>query len=225
MSAEGILALDPSIVIGTEDMGPAATLRQLQDAGVEVAVIPLNFSVDCIKQQIAEIAEILDKEQEGKKLWTRTKASLDSVAAMTSKYQAKNKGKNVSVLFVLAFGGRVPSVAGRGTAASTMIELAGAYNPAAQQFKGYKVLSNEAIILLAPDVIVFPGSTSNYDMTAASLVEQLPVLKEVPAGRNGRIVSIDGTLLLGALGPRIADLVLSLANSFYTSQKVKDVYQ
>lgn len=70
--------------------------------------------------------------------------------------------------------------------------------------------------MLAPEVIVFPGSTSNPDMTAEKLLEQMPTLKQTPAGRHGRIVAIDGNLLLGGLGPRTGDVALSLAKTFYS---------
>ncbi len=214
LSSEGILALNPTILIGTDDMGPKSTLEQLKSAGVEVAAIPLKHSVDSIKQQIMALAEILNKKSQGEKLWAEIKASLDSAAALAAKHEAQH-GKKVPVLFVLAMGGRAPSIAGSDTAANTMIELAGGYNPAAQRFKGYKALSSEVLLQLAPEVIVFPGSTSNPDLTPQSLVEKIPVLKETPAGRNGRIVAIDGTLLLGGLGPRTGEVALSLAKIFY----------
>ena len=114
-------------------------------------------------------------------------------------------------------GGRAPTIAGSGSAANALIDLAGGYNPAAEQFKGYKSLSNESLLLMAPQVIVFPGSTSNPDMTPEKLLEQMPILQQTPAGQNGRVVAIDGNLLLGGLGPRTGDVALSLAKVFYAS--------
>ncbi|WP_422467193.1 heme/hemin ABC transporter substrate-binding protein [Endozoicomonas sp. ALC013] len=217
LSAEGILALGPTLLIGTEDMGPTATLTQLKSAGVAVAALPLEHTADSIEHQIKSLAGILGKEEQGEALWDDIEDSLDEAQAMASAYQQQHE-KNVPVLFVLTMGGRSPTIAGTGTAANAIIGLAGGYNPAAEQFKGYKALSNEAMLLLAPEVIIFPGSTSNPDMTPAKLLDQMPILKQTPAGKNGRVVAIDGNMLLGGLGPRTGDVALSLAKSFYLDQ-------
>ncbi|WP_067515418.1 heme/hemin ABC transporter substrate-binding protein [Endozoicomonas ascidiicola] len=217
LSAEGILALEPSMLIGTSDMGPPSTLSQLKSAGVDVEAIPLEHSAESIEQQITTLAEILGKEEQGEKLWDEIDASLGEAQALAANYEAEH-GEKVPVLFVLAMGGRAPTVAGSGSAANALIDLSGGYNPAAEQFKGYKGLSNEALLLLAPEVIVFPGSRSNPNMTPEKLMEQMPILKQTPAGKNGRVVAIDGNLLLGGLGPRTGDVALSLAKTFYAPE-------
>lgn len=216
LSAEGILALGPTMLIGTEDMGPTSTLAQLKSAGVEVEALPLKHTAESIENQIKSLASILGKEQQGNALWEDIEDSLEEAEALAASYEKKHE-KKVPVLFVLAMGGRSPTIAGSGTAANAMIDLAGGYNPAEAQFKGYKALSNEAMLLLAPEVIIFPGSTSNPDVTPKTLMEQIPILKQTPAGRNGRVVAIDGNLLLGGLGPRTGEVALSLAKSFYAS--------
>ena len=136
---------------------------------------------ESIERQITSLADILDREAEGEALWITINDSLEAAKAMAASYEQKHQ-KKVPVLFVLAMGGRAPSIAGEGTAADAMIALAGGYNPAAEQFQGYKALSNEALFLLAPEVIVYPGSTSNPDMTPEKLLEQMPTLKQTPAG-------------------------------------------
>ncbi|WP_299730216.1 ABC transporter substrate-binding protein [uncultured Endozoicomonas sp.] len=217
LSAEGILALEPSMLIGTSDMGPPSTLSQLKSVGVDVEAIPLEHSAESIEQQITTLAEILGKEEQGEKLWDEIDASLGEAQALAANYEAEH-GEKVPVLFVLAMGGRAPTVAGSGSAANALISLSGGYNPAAEQFKGYKGLSNEALLLLAPEVIVFPGSRSNPNMTPEKLMEQMPILKRTPAGKNGRVVAIDGNLLLGGLGPRTGEVALSLAKTFYAPE-------
>ncbi len=217
LSAEGILALQPTLLIGTQDMGPPATLAQLESAGVEVEALSIDFSAQSIEKQIKSLADILDREAEGEALWATIEDSLGAARAMAASYEQKHQ-KKVPVLFVLAMGGRAPSIAGEGTAANAVIALAGGYNPAAEQFHGYKALSNEALLLLAPEVIVFPGSTSNPGMTPERLLERMPALKQTPAGRHGRVVAIDGNMLLGGLGPRTGEVALSLAKTFYSEE-------
>ena len=210
LSAEGILALSPTMVLGTADMGPASTLTQLENANVDVEVMPVDNSVENIQSRIKTLATLLHKEKEGQQLWADISTSLKQAQALANSHKKKAK-----VMFVLAMGGRNPTVAGDGSAADAIIELAGGHNMAADDFKGYKALSNEALLALAPDVILFPGSASNPDMTAEKLLKQMPILKQTPAGQSGRILAIDGNMLLGGLGPRTGDLALSLAKEFY----------
>ena len=71
LSAEGILALQPSMLIGTTDMGPPSTLAQLESAGVEVEALPLDHSAVSIEKQITALAAILGKEAEGRSALAR----------------------------------------------------------------------------------------------------------------------------------------------------------
>ena len=213
LSAEGILAMAPTMLVGTADMGPPATLDQLKSAGLTIKALPVDNSVENIETRIEALATLLDKEDEGEKLWQEINVSLKQAQTLSDSHEKKAR-----VMFVLAMGGRTPTVAGEGSAANAIINLAGGYNMAADDFKGYKALSNEALLLLAPEVIIYPGSVSNPDMTPEKLLEQMPILKQTPAGKNGRIIAIDGTLLLGGLGPRTGELALSLAKEFYPEQ-------
>ena len=210
LSAEGILALAPTMLVGTADMGPPATLDQLESAGLKVETLPVNNSVENIETRITALASLLGKEKEGEQLWLDISSSLEQAQSLADSHTKKTR-----VMFVLAMGGRTPTVAGEGSAANALMTLAGGYNQAADDFKGYKALSNEALLLLAPEVIIYPGSVSNPDMTPEKILEQMPILKQTPAGKNGRVIAIDGTLLLGGLGPRTGELALSLAKEFY----------
>lgn len=210
LSSEGILALAPTMLIGTADMGPPSTLEQLESAGLKVESLPVDNSVENIEARIDALASLLGKEKEGEQLWQDIEDSLQEAQALADTHKEKTR-----VMFVLAMGGRTPTVAGEGSAANAILNLAGGYNQAADNFKGYKALSNEALLMLAPEVIIYPGSVSNPDMTPEKLLEQMPILKQTPAGKNGRVIAIDGTLLLGGLGPRTGELALSLAKEFY----------
>ncbi|MET4696499.1 ABC-type hemin transport system substrate-binding protein [Endozoicomonas sp. NE35] len=117
---------------------------------------------------------------------------------------------------MLAMGGRTPSVSGSDTSAHALIELAGGVNPAAEQFSSYKPLSNEALLMLAPDVVVF--SDQGKGTTPQQLIDMQPILKQTPAGKSGRLIAIDPGMLLGGLGPRTGELAVELAKAFFTSE-------
>lgn len=210
MSAEGILALRPSILIGSDDMGPPATITQLESAGLEVAALPLQNSADNIQHRIETLAGLLNREQEGKQLWQSIAQNLEEAQNIASDQ------KKPRVLFLLAMGGRTPSVSGRDTSANTLIELAGGINPAADQFTSYKPLSNESLLVMAPDIIIY--SDHGKGTTPEQLIDLQPVLKQTPAVKKGRLIAIDPGMLLGGLGPRTGDLALELAKEFFPSE-------
>ncbi|WP_354016338.1 heme/hemin ABC transporter substrate-binding protein [Endozoicomonas lisbonensis] len=210
LSAEGILAMNPSILVGTDDMGPPATIEQLKGAGLTISALPLQNNADNIQLRIESLAKLLDREQEGKRLWKSVSESLSEARAIAGEQ------KKPKVLFMLAMGGRTPSVSGSDTSAHALIELAGGVNPAAEQFSSYKPLSNEALLMLAPDVVVF--SDQGKGTTPQQLIDMQPILKQTPAGKSGRLIAIDPGMLLGGLGPRTGELAVELAKAFFTSE-------
>ncbi|WP_422136533.1 heme/hemin ABC transporter substrate-binding protein [Endozoicomonas sp. ALD040] len=207
LSAEGILALKPDMLIGTDDMGPKTTITQLEMAGLEVESYATDNSAESIHKRIHSLAKLLDKEKEGDALWQSIENDLKA-----SQQLAEGKDKP-RVLFLLAMEGRNPSVSGAGTEANALIKLAGGFNPAEAQFNSYKPLSNESLLTLAPDVIIY--SDRGRGLTMEQLFDSQPVLKQTPAGKNARVIPVDGRLLLGGLGPRTGETALSLAKAFY----------
>ncbi|WP_062265654.1 heme/hemin ABC transporter substrate-binding protein [Endozoicomonas arenosclerae] len=207
LSAEGILALKPDMLIGTDDMGPKSTITQLEMAGLEVESYNTDNSAENIHERISSMATLLGKEQEGKELWQSIDNDLKAAEKLA---EGKDKPK---VLFLLAMEGRTPSVSGSGTEANALIKLAGGYNPAEEQFNSYKPLSNESLLVMAPDIIIY--SDRGRGLTQEQLLDSQPVLKQTPAGKNGRIMMVDGRLLLGGLGPRTGETALGLAKAFY----------
>ncbi|WP_257287087.1 hemin ABC transporter substrate-binding protein, partial [Endozoicomonas sp. SESOKO2] len=197
LSAEGILALQPDMLIGTDDMGPETTLTQLEMAGLEVESYATKYSAESIHQRIRSLATLLDKEKEGKALWRAIDSDLKAAREIAD---GKDKPR---VLFLLAMEGRNPSVSGAGTEANALIKLAGGFNPAEAQFNSYKPLSNESLLTLAPDVIIY--SDRGRGFTMEQLLDSQPVLKQTPAGKNARVIPVDGRLLLGGLGPRTGE--------------------
>ena len=210
LSAEGILALKPDLLIGTDEMGPPSTMEQLKSAGLNITTLPQQSNADNIQLRISSLAKLLDKEQEGKQLWQSVSGSLAEARDI-----AGNQ-KKPTVLFMLAMGGRTPYVAGNNTSANALIELAGGANPAAGQFASFKPLSNEALLTLAPDVVIY--SDQGKGTTAQQLIDMQPILQQTPAGKNGRLIAIEPSMLLGGLGPRTGELAVKLAKAFFPAK-------
>ncbi|WP_369015543.1 ABC transporter substrate-binding protein, partial [Escherichia coli] len=71
--------------------------------------------------------------------------------------------------------------------------------------RGYKALSGEALLALDPQVVVFADRTLEGEAARQSLLQQTPALAGTRAAREGRLLALDPTLLVGGLGPRVPD--------------------
>ncbi|MOA57232.1 hypothetical protein D3C78_1813700 [compost metagenome] len=77
------------------------------------------------------------------------------------------------------------------------------------------------MLALDPQVIIFAGGRLEGDAARKTLLEQNPILVQTRAGRDGRVLVIDPTLLVGGLGPRVPDALNRLATAFYPDVKVQ----
>lgn len=202
LSAEGILALRPTLVVANEEAGPPAVLHQIEGAGVRVARIQPARSEAGAYALYRSVAAAVGQPAAGEALATRVQRDLQRVRA------AIPRGRAPRVLFLYARGPRFLHVFGQQSAGDEMLRLAGAQN-AVTGFTGAKPLTAESVVGAAPDVILVPqrgiASLGGVDGVLA-----LPGLAETPAGRARRVVPIDDALILG-FGPRLPQAVETLA--------------
>ncbi|NBB75029.1 MAG: ABC transporter substrate-binding protein [Bacteroidetes bacterium] len=202
LPAEGVLSLNPSLVLALEGTGPPTVLDQLRSAGVRTEVITDAPTVASAEQKIRTIAELLGRTAQGDTLVQQMKRDLAEARALRQEATSAPR-----VLFIYARGSGSMNVAGRGTTAEAMIELAGARN-AITGFEGFKPMTAEAVVSAAPDVLLL--LTRGLDSVGGvdGLVDQ-PGIALTPAGENRRIVAMDDLLMLG-FGPRLGTAVKEL---------------
>ena len=205
LSAEGLISLRPTRVIGSEAAGPAAAIEALRSAGLDVQLVPEARDWPEAKARMLAIGRALDREAEAKKMVGAVDQRLSDLA---QRLDGRTRPK---VLFLFAHG-RAPVVAGKGTTADTMIALAGAVN-ALPGITGYEPPSAEAVVAAEPDVILTAPSVLER-MGGTDGVLELPGLRATPAAQAGRIVVMDAVLLLG-MGPRTATAAERLASKLH----------
>lgn len=105
--------------------------------------------------------------------------------------------------------------AGQGSLAVWLIEQAGGESPVAHQ--GYKALSNEALLALDPQVLIFADRSLHGEEARQALLKHNPLLQQTSAVRDGRLLALDPTLLVGGLGPRLPEGLAELSAAFYPS--------
>lgn len=209
LSAEGALALRPTLVIANADAGPAAAMEQLRTSGVTVLIVPAEHTIDGARTRIRTMAQALRRDADGAKLL----AALDLAFARARAHGAELVPKP-RVLFIYARGQGTVNVSGRGTAADEMIRLAGGENAVAG-FEGFRPLTAEASVTAAPDVILIP-SKGLESIGSEDALFGLPGLGLTPAGQHRRVIQMDDLLLLG-FGPRTGQAVEELVTALHAN--------
>lgn len=202
LSPEGVLSVSPDMILAEEGAGPPETLDLLRETAVPVVTIPMGFDRTAVSAKIIAVAEALGLPDEGRALAASVDA--DIVAAAATDGLA---GKRV--LFILTMqGGRVLA-GGANTAAQGILTLVGAEN-AARGFAGYKLLTDEAILTAAPDVILLMEATGDRVVSDDDLFGH-PAIAATPAGQSRAVLRMDGMLLLG-FSVRTGEALQSLAS-------------
>jgi len=205
--AEGVLSLEPTLVLASEATGPPATLDQLRAAGVDVHVIPEESSVDGARAKIRAVADVLDRPNAADRLIQTMEEDLEAARRLSAAVDQTPR-----VLFVYARGAGTMQVAGRGTSAEAMIELAGARN-AVTGFDGFKPMSAESVAAAEPDVLLMLDRGLESIGGVDGLLKQ-PGIALTPAGENRRIVAMDDLLML-SFGPRLGEAVHTLTKKLH----------
>ncbi|RYE82810.1 MAG: hemin ABC transporter substrate-binding protein, partial [Myxococcales bacterium] len=71
LSAEGVMALKPTLVLASHDAGPPVALEQIKAAGVEVVVIPGPPTIEGAQAKVRAVGQRLGRTSEAEALAAR----------------------------------------------------------------------------------------------------------------------------------------------------------
>lgn len=201
ISAEGIIAQQPDLVIFERDYVKDELISQLQSTGIQTLVVEQEGNFKNTQKRIRAIAQAINKEQEGENLIQQIASGLEAV-----KQKVEASSERPKVLCVYARGEGNMQVAGKNTS-FTLLELAGTRN-AVPDIDGYKPLNAESLIRANPDYILFfESGLESIGGREAAL--KITGVQQTTAGKKGQIIAMDGILLTN-WGPRVADAALEL---------------
>ncbi|CUK07389.1 Hemin-binding periplasmic protein HmuT precursor [Shimia thalassica] len=204
LSPEGVLSVNPDLILAEEGAGPPEAVELLQEAAVPMIEVAGGYSQQAILDRIRTVADVLDVPDKGEDLAARVKADLAIAVAATEGLDEKR------VLFILSMqGGRIMA-AGDETSAQAIIDLAGGEN-AVSGFVGFKPLTDEAITLSGADVILLMDRTGDHGITNEQLFAH-PALGVTPAAQTQSVVRMDGMLMLG-FSVRTAQAITDLSQA------------
>jgi iron complex transport system substrate-binding protein len=211
LSAEGVLALKPTLIMATTAAGPATTLDQLRSTGIEIMVLPDHYDYDSVVEKIEAVGKVTGKTAEAAALIAEGRREMAALKARLASATGKPR-----VLFLLSMNGGAPQAAGRGTAADGIIQLAGGVN-AIDGYTGYRPLTPEAVLASRADFVLMPRQSVEAMGGVQAVLDQ-PALNRTPAGRNGKVLQFDVLLLLG-FGPRTPQAATELATALHPELK------
>jgi iron complex transport system substrate-binding protein len=211
LSAEGILSLRPQILIGTEEMGPPPVLSQIRNAGVQVELFSAQPDLPTLQGNLQHLGKLLGAEEQAVQAYQRYQEQLEQQKVRVTKAQLTQPSPGV--LLLLGHAGGKPLIAGKDTAADWLLRQAGGHNLATHT--GYKPFSVESLISLDPEVLVFADRALTGEAARAALFKENPMLSSTRAAKDGRVMELDPTLLVGGLGPRLPDSLKKLSDGFF----------
>ena len=211
LSAEGVLSLNPTLIIGENDMGPENVLEQLKKTKIELRVLDERNTIKGIEDKISCIASILGKDDNSTK-----NTSLEKSVSKLKIISKANSKKNIRGLVILMMQGTSPVVAGRNTSGGDFLKMIGSENTMSS-FEGWKPAGKEAILLSNPNfILITKRATRNYGSLNSFLKESGIEMTE--AARTQNVFSLDGMSFLG-FGPRTISSGLEISNKIYEKFK------
>jgi len=204
LSAEGILSLNPTVVIGKEQAGPITVLDQIREAGVPVVIVQEPQTIEAPTLKIAAVAAALGVPAAGEELVVKARASIDAAIA-----RAATSTSKPTVMFLYVRGGGTQLIGGKGSVADAMIEAAGGVDAGSAAGIAYFMpVTAEAIVAAQPEVIMLPKSGVD-SIGGMDAVMDIPGVAETPAAANNQILVFDDLLLLG-MTPRTGEFLQEL---------------
>jgi iron complex transport system substrate-binding protein len=210
LSAEGILSLNPTLIIHDNSIGPENVVRQLQSLNIPMKTFNAkDDSIDGAKALLREMGAYFHKEQRAEELCTKVDKDMATAADAVKKYQDHPRvgvihfGRASNVYLVVGSGG-----GGDAGSAGHMVEWAGG-QMAIDKRGMQQMTSPEVVAKSNPEVILM--TEFGFDrLGSMDQAKTLPGIAETDAAKNNRIYRVPEHELM-YFGPNTGQNVIALA--------------
>lgn len=200
---ERIVATDPDLVLCTTDGNPKERVAVLEAMGIPCfAVGPQNLAA--VFRTIEKVGVLLGVPGKGR-------GEADALRARAQRVSREKRTPSPRVLFVVSTSPII--AAGNGTFLDELVRIPGGINAAGRFAGRYPRLSVEDLIAAGPDIILVAGMTG-----VEGFSPDVSRWTEVPAFRNGDVVTLDGDLVTRP-GPRMVAALEGVAKVFSAWRK------
>lgn len=207
LSAEGLLAQRPDLIIAAEGAGPPAVLAQLREAGLRVEPVTEPPTPEGVLDKVATVGRLAGLEREAEILEADLRARFSDLAARRARI-----ARAARALVILSLQNGRTVVGGTGSAADGILTLAGIAN-AASGITGFKPMTDEAVVAAAPETVVIMQNGPE-PLGPERVFAPGTALGQTPAAAARRLVAMDGLYLLG-FGPRTPEAATDLMRAVY----------
>lgn len=189
VSAEGLIAFAPDVILAPEGSVSKEIQYQLKSAGIRFVNIKQEYSVNGALAFIRNTAAALEVVPKGELLAKQTEVKIKQALS------AIKTGKKVpKILFIYARGTGTMLVAGKKTSLDAIINLSGGRN-AVTQFEDFKPYTTEALVKANPDIILMFEFGYN-SLGGINSILKMPGVAQTTAGKDKKIVQLDADLLV-----------------------------
>ncbi len=207
LSSEGILSMNPDLLILAPDAGPATIVEQIKAANVPTITIKDDKSINGVIADIEMIAKTLGVSDKATTLTDSIRADEKVVNDIIATYPRKPK------IVYLMDGGKMGVVAfGNKTAGNAMIKIVGGDNVFEKDFDSIKQVSAESMIATDMDIIIIANHGGDKPATdkMENVTADYPNFALTKAGKNECIFRIGSVESLG-FGPGVAAAAKEIA--------------
>ncbi|WP_041802665.1 heme/hemin ABC transporter substrate-binding protein [Rhodopseudomonas palustris] len=206
LSPEGVIGLNPTLILAMQGAGPKETMQVIEAARIPLVVVPEDFSEQGLLDKISLVGHAMGADRGAACLTAAVSGDLAKLRELRARVT-----KPVRVMFVMALVNGQAMAAGHNTAADEIIKLAGGIN-AVDGYDGYKLINDEAIVALRPEVVL--SIQRSKDSLEAEAIYHHPAFALTPVAANKAFISMEGLYLLG-FGPRTAAAARDVAAKLY----------
>ncbi|NNC42614.1 MAG: ABC transporter substrate-binding protein [Acidimicrobiia bacterium] len=212
LAPEGVLAFEPTLVIGDTQIAPSESIEQLRSAGIPVVIIDVHTTLEGVETKIQQIAEVLGASEQGVQLSAQVRAE---IAAAQELIPPEAEAPRAIYLYVR--GPQQIFVFGGGMVTNALIAGAGAVDAAAETgVFGAVPLTPEALVAAQPDVILAPTAGVEA-LGGVEALADLPGVSETPAGAAGNFLVYEDGFFLN-FGPRTGQALNQLVSDLYSEE-------
>jgi len=196
LSVEGILSLEPTLILSESDIGPKHVVQQLQDAQLDLRIIDTERSISGIIEKIYCVAQILNVDpMETDFLVNKLKKQSESLQGSTPKI-TENRS---SAVFILMMRGTQPIVAAANTSGSKFLQMAGFEN-AFRKASGWTSVGKETLASVNPDIIILTKRAFRNFESYEHFLSEIGVFSY--SDHRKTIIHVDDGMAMLGFGPR-----------------------
>ena len=208
LSTEGIISLNPTLVIGSTEAGPSFALEQVRETGTPVVILPMENTLEGAIRRVRLAGEALGAEERAERLAERMR---DELAAAR---EGIPDAAPPRAAFLYARGRDLLLIFGSGSPSEALITAAGGIDAGADSGVGeFALLTAESLAAADPDWLILTDDGMESVGGKEGLLD-IPGVAQTRAGRRGNILVYDDLLFLG-LTPRVGEALRQLVSGLY----------